>query len=333
MACAMCALLAGCSGLLGPLRGPGVRPVHGTSSRPEVLGPLPGHPKARGPRGQAVERLLRVEFLRFKEAIELNVANLLDGPSYDAPTPDEIIVEIEARRPIIRWATALWLRQSLGVEKYGVWCPTLRRWGLHPWQWAPNEHPTLTTPKLGYALSSVRPQLTREVKNGLRTSPLRTARLLMRSLQVWVLATLANLPGPQQQLIQRSWPKLVDRLSETMEENHASALGRITAAPYSAVRRPPLLPSARVTKGAHAHARSSPLDAAADALQSWLGRGGEHSASRERSPEGRREGGGKGKGPWRPMRGSRSRVRSSEFVGGEESSLLRRVLSRDLRDS
>lgn len=149
-----------------------------------------------------------------------------------APTAEEILVEMEARRPIIRWGMEQWLRSSLGIDRPGVWCPTLKSWGFHPWQWTPNQHPHLTTPTLGAALKALRPQLTLEVRKGLRTSPLRVCRLTYRAALVYLLAALSRLPGPQRGMIQRAWPRCLEHLAATLEINHEKATGRIREAGY-----------------------------------------------------------------------------------------------------
>lgn len=243
-------VLAVSSGLVTPPR-LGQRPADVPAMRlaqPEAPGPrLAGgqraevaamrlvQPEMPGPRYQAVVRILQIEADRFLQAIELNVAKLQMESRGEAsaivdvaaPTPEEIVEELEARRPIIRWGVTQWLKQAMGINKYGAWCPTLRKWNLHPWQWVPNEHPTLTTPKLGAALRTLRPQLTTEVRRGLTTSPLRVCRLAYRAIVVYVLAALSHLPGPQRAMIQRVWPKTLEDLAHTIEINHATALSRI----------------------------------------------------------------------------------------------------------
>ena len=203
--------------------------------RPEVLAMRMTQPEEPGPRYQAVARILQIEADRFVQAIELNVAKLqmesrAGGTAVldvAAPTPEEIVEEMEARRPIIRWGVAQGLKGAMGINKYGAWCPTLRKWNLLPWQLVPNEHPTLTTPKLGAALRTLRPQLTTEVRRGLTTSPLRVCRLAYRAVVVYVLAALSHLPGPQRAMIQRVWPKTLEDLAYTIEMNHATTLNRI----------------------------------------------------------------------------------------------------------
>ena len=85
--------------------------------------------------------------------------------------------------------------EAAGIEKPGVWCPALKRMELHPWQWTPKGHPSLTTPTLIQSLRALRPQLTLEIKKGFKTSPFRVCRLAYRTAIVYVLAALSWLPG------------------------------------------------------------------------------------------------------------------------------------------
>lgn len=198
------------------------------SANPRALpaaaaGPLAPRP---GERRAAVERILEVELERLKTAVELNVAKL-SLPEHlrkAAPTTDEIVEEARARAPMLRWAINRWLIESLGTEKFGVWCPTLKKLELHPWQWTPKGHPTLTPPTLVESLIALRPQLTEEILNGFKSFPLRACRLAYRAAVVYALAMLQNLPGPQSKLIQRTWPRLVEHLAMTMELNHEKVL-------------------------------------------------------------------------------------------------------------
>ena len=89
---------------------------------------------------------------------------------------------------MLKWATSRWLIDFLGIEKYGVWCPTLKRMEMHPWQWTPKGHPTLSAPTFIESLLALRPQLTSEIKRGFRTSPLRVCRLAYRAAIVYALA-------------------------------------------------------------------------------------------------------------------------------------------------
>ena len=187
------------------------------------LTPQPGERRA------AVERILQVELDRLVSAVQLNWERLT-LPSHmrkatPAPTSDEIAQEMEARTPMLRWATVTWLRSSLGIDTPGVWCPTLKRLNLHPWQWTPNEHPTLTTPTLVQSLRALRPSLTNELRQGLRNRPWRVCRLAYRAAVVYALAALSWLPGPQRKMIQRTWPRLVNHLAVTLEQNYRLALG------------------------------------------------------------------------------------------------------------
>ena len=173
-----------------------------------------------------MERILNVELARLQTAVELNMARLSLPKRLQsaAPTTGEIVDEMEARSPMLRWAVTRWLIETAGIEKYGVWCPTLKRLELHPWQWTPKGHPTLTTPTFIESLVALRPQLESEIKKGFRTSPLRTCRLAYRAVIVYALAALSFLPGPQKRLIQRTWPRLVEHLATTLELNHMRVL-------------------------------------------------------------------------------------------------------------
>lgn len=179
-----------------------------------------------------MERILNVELARLTSAIELNFVRLSlpERLRTRAPTTQEISEEMDARQPIIRWALNLWVKDAMGFDEFGAWCPTLRRMQLHPWQW---KWPTAagpaltiiqTPPTLVQALRALRPSLEVEIRRGLRTSPLRVARLAFRSILVYLLAALSFLPGPTQPLIQRTWPRIVEHLATTLETNHRLAL-------------------------------------------------------------------------------------------------------------
>ena len=189
----------------------------------------------RGPRFLAVTRLLQIEYDRLSQAMEIQVALMREGvapwddTASNAPSMKEVLEEMEARRPMIRWATRQWLVNALGINRPGVWCPQLKKWELHPWQWVPKGHPTLTTPTLAKSLRVLRPQLTAEVRRGFRSSPLRVCRLAYRALLVYLLAAIADIPGPQKALIQRTWPKCVDHLAAMLEYNHELNMQQIRA--------------------------------------------------------------------------------------------------------
>ena len=161
-----------------------------------------------------------------KTALTLNMAgnSLPAGLKNEAPTSEDIKEEMEARGPMLRWAITRWMIEAAGIEKPGVWCPALKRMELHPWQWTPKGHPSLTTPTLIQSLRALRPQLTLEIKKGFKTSPFRVCRLAYRTAIVYVLAALSWLPGPQRKLIQRTWPRLVEHLASTLEQNHLRVL-------------------------------------------------------------------------------------------------------------
>ena len=205
-----------------PMR-PGATPAPRALPPATTGGPLAPRP---GERRAAVERILEVELQRLTTAVELNIAKL-SLPKHlqaAAPSTDEILTEAKARAPMLRWAINRWFIESLGIEKYGVWCPTLKKLELHPWQWTPKGHPTLTPPTFVESLVTLRPQLTEEIKRGFRNSPLRACRLVYRAIIVYALAAMSDLPGPQRKLIQRTWPRLVQHLATTMELNHDRAL-------------------------------------------------------------------------------------------------------------
>lgn len=190
-----------------------------------AFGPRPGERRA------AVERILEVELARLQTAVELNVARMSLPKQLQtaAPTSEEIVEEMNARSPMLRWAITRWFIEAAGTEKYGVWSPQLKRLELLPWQWTPKAHPTLTTPTFVESLIHLRPTLEMEVRKGFRTSPLRVCRLLYRSGIVYALAALSFLPGPQRKLIQRTWPRLVEHLATTLELNHVAVLQSGTA--------------------------------------------------------------------------------------------------------
>lgn len=191
------------------------------------LGPIPGERRA------AVERILEVEGARFVTALQLNWRRLTSASPLQVigddivPSSEEIIVEMTARQPILRWATVLWLKDCLGIDKFGCWSPMLKRMEVLPWQLTPPSHPTLTTPTLVESLVALRPTLEAEIKKGFRTSPLRVLRLAYRSALVYLLAAVAHLPGPQRALIQRVWPRIVEHLAATLESNHRNVMSAV----------------------------------------------------------------------------------------------------------
>ena len=200
---------------------------------------------------RAVVRILEVELERLITALQLSVrryATTLSStrrtrrirraePSLADVSPEDIAEEMEARGPMIRWALVTWLTDSLGVDRPGTWSPQLRSLELLPWQWTPNISPVLATPTIGEALRALRPQIALEVRRGIFTAPLQVLRLAWRALLVYALAYLARVPGPQRQMIQRVWPRIVEHLAATLERNHEKAksalgdeLGEIEAA-------------------------------------------------------------------------------------------------------
>jgi len=186
----------------------------------DLLGPKPGERKA------AVVRILEVELARLQTALDLAMA----GPSLHpklkskAPSTEEIAEEFERREPMLRWAAWRWMVDSLGIEKYGVWCPTLKRLQLHPWQWTPKDDPTFKPPTFLESLRALRPTLEAEIKRGFWIAPVAVMRLAYRATIVYALAAFSNLPGPQRKLIQRTWPKIVEHLADTLEANHDAVL-------------------------------------------------------------------------------------------------------------
>jgi hypothetical protein len=195
-----------------------------------------------GPRRAAVEKILEVELKRLQTALRMNWQRLSGSvgegwpasvrvsprpPVSDAPSPEQIATEMEARQPILHWATTQWMSDFLGVRRPGVWSPALKKLELLPWQWMPKdpEHP-MTPPTLGKALQALRPTLESEIRLGLRSSPLRVARLAWRAAVCYALAALTWLPGPLRPLIQRTWPRLVEHLATTIETNHREAMLR-----------------------------------------------------------------------------------------------------------
>lgn len=200
----------------------------------------------QGPRMRAVVRILEVEIERLITAVQLNVRRYtgVGGrvPKRVDVSPEDIAEEMEARGPMIRWALVTWLTESLGVNRPGIWSPQLRSWELLPWQWTPNAHPTLTTPTIGKAIRALQPQIASEVRRGIFTAPLQVMSLAWRALLVYALAYLARVPGPQRQMIQRVWPRIVEHLAATLERNHErakSALGEDFSAEASGSVAPP----------------------------------------------------------------------------------------------
>jgi len=181
--------------------------------------------KPPGPRVQAVLRLLNVEYERFRDVATQQWALLVKGVDVEEAElshSDEAAEMVRERLPIVHWSVVQLLHDRLGTQKFGVWCPTLKRWKLHPWQWVPNAHPHSEVwhgPKLGKALWALRQTLIQEVRHGLRTSPLRVVRLAYRAAFVYVLSFLNRVPGPHRRLIQREWPRLVEHLSGMLERN------------------------------------------------------------------------------------------------------------------
>ena len=68
----------------------------------------------------------------------------------------------------------------------------------------------------GYGLT----KLLEGVLHPAHLAPLRVCRLAYRAAIVYALAALQFLPGPQRKLIQRTWPRLVQHLATTLEQNH-----------------------------------------------------------------------------------------------------------------
>jgi len=186
-----------------------------------------------GPRVQAVLRLLNVEYARFRDVATQQWSLLVKGVNVEEAEllyAEEAREMVRERLPIVHWSVVQLLHDRLGTQKFGVWCPTLKRWNLHPWQWVPNAHPhseVWNGPTLGKALSALRQTLVQEVRHGLRTSPLRVVRLAYRAAFVYVLSFLNRLPGPHRRLIQREWPRLIEHLSGMLERNQADAKGKL----------------------------------------------------------------------------------------------------------
>lgn len=209
--------------------------------------PTPGGIRRPGDRPrpkEAVWRILAIEGERMISALEHNWRFLTGEKTFYAwedadevaetdpsSVPIDVIAETSARLPIIRWSLDRWLVRRAGIDKFGAWCPTLRSWGLHWWQWTPNGHPSLTTPGLGAALRALRPQLTSQIRKGLRTSPLRVMRLAYRAGQLYVMSCLMCVPGPWRAWLQRVWPSCVDHLAATLEENHRETVQTLGAEP------------------------------------------------------------------------------------------------------
>ena len=220
-------------------------PVPSMAASSEFGYQTPDQPKGIGPRRKAVERILNVELGRLTTALELQARSassalaLPNAPKEPttqvlakAPTTQEIAEEMENRQPIIRWALNLWIREAMGFDRFGTWCPALKKMGFFP-QPPPIEQTQVypgmltPTPTLVQALRALRPSLEVEIRRGLRTRPLRVCRLAYRAILVYLLAALSFLPGPTQPLIQRTWPRIVEHLATTLETNHRIALDGI----------------------------------------------------------------------------------------------------------
>jgi hypothetical protein len=205
--------------------------------------------QAPGPRAAAVHRITRIELERFTDAVKLSWNCLLEGKAGPC-----IESEVKARLPIIHWSTATWLEESLGLNTPGVWCPTLKKWGLHAWQWHIN-----SKPELWPALRSILPQIMSQVRFRARRSPLSVFPLMYNSLLVYTLALLRPLPGPQKKLIQRVWPRIVEELSSCIESNHQVVLKAWQGGEAESESRSPLDGLLRAAKSAATIVASVPL--------------------------------------------------------------------------
>lgn len=187
--------------------------------------PMPAGGRRTGERPQpkdAVWRILNIEGERLIAALEHNWRFLTGEKEFYAwdsdeaaesdPTsvPIDVISQTKARLPIIRWSLDRWLMRRTGIDVSAQLAQLAELVG----------DASLTTPKLGAALRALRPELTAQVRKGLRTSPLRVVRLLYRGGQLWVMSCLMQVPGPWRAWLQRMWPACVNHLAATLEENH-----------------------------------------------------------------------------------------------------------------
>ena len=111
----------------------------------------------------------------------------------------------------------------MGIDREGMWCPTLKRLKLHPWQTVAR-----STPSFGPSLKVLEDELTEQVKFGFRTAPLQAVKLAYRAIVVAVVAIVGRWPGFEwlRSSLPKSWPRCVDALAETIEQNHAALVSR-----------------------------------------------------------------------------------------------------------
>ncbi|KAL1520927.1 hypothetical protein AB1Y20_022487 [Prymnesium parvum] len=180
--------------------------VDGLSDATRLLA-LPPAPPSRA----AVGRILLIEFERICSSIR------------QGGKPAHVIHRVkstaEVRSPIIKWALNLWLQNALGTDTPGMWCPTLKKLRLHPWQ-----RMASSTPGFRPSLRVLERELTEQMKFGLRTAPFLAVKLAYRSIVVAVVAIVGRWPGFQwmRSRLRKTWPRCVDALAATIEKNHAA---------------------------------------------------------------------------------------------------------------
>jgi len=185
--------------------------VEGVDAAAELLPSAPPAPPSRA----AVTRILQIE-------VERLVATVRQGGK-PAHVVQRVKDTAELRKPIITWAVNLWLQRALGTDTPGMWCPTLKRLKLHPWQKVAS-----SSPGFRQSLNVLEDELTQQVKFGLRTAPLKAIKLAYRALIVTCVAVIGRWPGFQwlKSNMKTTWPRAVDALAATIEGNHASLVSR-----------------------------------------------------------------------------------------------------------
>jgi len=170
------------------------------------------------PQLKAIGRILQIEKERLKAAAL--------GGGKPAVVVKRVQDTARSRAPIVSWALDLWLRSSLGAEARESQgkeeLPPLQRRIVDGY----NSITHGRVPNIVESLRVLRLELTSQVAFGLRTSPVLVVKLLYSSLLVTVCAVLgqfSTLPGARavKRVVGKRWPKLVDHLAATLEQNLA----------------------------------------------------------------------------------------------------------------
>lgn len=169
---------------------------------------------------QAIGRILQIEYERMQEALWGG-----NNSMYPPAVYDRFCEHAETRGPIVTWALDLWIKGQIGTDEFGVWCPTLKRLELHPWQ-------RFKAPSIVTSLRALELELASQVKFGLRVAPLRVFKLAYSAFLVTLFALLQRFPGfaalnPLRNLLQKTWPRTLDCLAATLEKNFAFDRTRI----------------------------------------------------------------------------------------------------------